>query len=78
MTQLQFDYTRPAARGDGPACTAQAWARVPQPLSAAERQRLKARAAELLARRQAVLVAHYYVDGDLQDLALDTGGCVAD
>jgi quinolinate synthase len=25
-----------------------------------------------------VLVAHYYVDGDLQDLALETGGCVAD
>jgi quinolinate synthase len=23
-------------------------------------------------------VAHYYVDGDLQDLALETGGCVAD
>jgi quinolinate synthase len=25
-----------------------------------------------------VLVAHYYVDGDLQDLALETGGCVSD
>jgi quinolinate synthase len=25
-----------------------------------------------------VLVAHYYVDGELQDLALETGGCVAD
>ena len=25
-----------------------------------------------------MLVAHYYVDGDLQDLALETGGCVAD
>jgi quinolinate synthase len=25
-----------------------------------------------------VLVAHYYVDGDLQDLAQATGGCVAD
>jgi quinolinate synthase len=24
------------------------------------------------------LVAHYYVDGDLQDLALETGGCVSD
>jgi quinolinate synthase len=23
-------------------------------------------------------VAHYYVDGDLQDLAQQTGGCVAD
>ncbi len=26
----------------------------------------------------AVLVAHFYVDGDIQDLALETGGCVAD
>jgi quinolinate synthase len=31
-----------------------------------------------LKSRNAVLVAHYYVDGDLQDLALETGGCVAD
>ena len=29
-------------------------------------------------QHNAVLVAHYYVDGDLQDLALETGGCVAD
>jgi quinolinate synthase len=28
--------------------------------------------------QDAVLVAHYYVDGALQDLALATGGCVAD
>ena len=28
--------------------------------------------------RDAVLVAHYYVDADLQDLALETGGCVSD
>jgi quinolinate synthase len=32
----------------------------------------------LLKQHDAVLVAHYYVDGDLQDLALETGGCVAD
>ena len=28
--------------------------------------------------KNAVLVAHYYVDGDLQDLAQETGGCVSD
>jgi quinolinate synthase len=39
-------------------------------------QRQQAR--ELLAQNDAVLVAHYYVDGELQDLALETGGCVAD
>ena len=32
----------------------------------------------MLKQHDAVLVAHYYVDGDLQDLALETGGCVAD
>jgi quinolinate synthase len=39
---------------------------------------LRRQARELLAREEAVLVAHYYVDGELQDLALETGGCVAD
>ncbi len=34
--------------------------------------------AGLLERRDAVLVAHYYVDGDIQDLAEKTGGYVAD
>ena len=74
--QTLYDFTRQDARG---ACaTAQAWARVPAPLSPPERQALKARAARLLQERHAVLVAHYYVDGDLQDLALETGGCVSD
>jgi len=39
---------------------------------------LKQRIAHELRARDAVLVTHYYVDGDLQDLALETGGCVAD
>ena len=34
--------------------------------------------ADLLVSRDAVLVAHYYVDGDIQDLAEKTGGCVSD
>ena len=72
----EFDYERQDA--SGATCTARAWARVPAPVSAEDRQRLKAQAKELLLRHQAVLVAHYYVDGDLQDLALETGGCVAD
>ena len=37
--------------------------------SAAERVALKRRIAEELQARHAVLVAHFYVDGDLQDLA---------
>ena len=71
-----FDYTKQDSSGD--TCTAHAWAKVPEPLSPERREALKARAKALLRERDAVLVAHYYVDGDLQDLALETGGCVAD
>jgi quinolinate synthase len=45
---------------------------------AATLQGQQRRARELLKQHDAVLVAHYYVDGELQDLALETGGCVAD
>lgn len=76
MSSVMFDYTRQDASGES--CTAHAWAKVPAPLTPDGRARARARAAELLAREQAVLVAHYYVDGDLQDLALETGGLVAD
>ena len=57
---------------------AHAWATVPVPLTKSRRDELKATIARELKARDAVLVAHYYVDGDLQDLALETGGCVAD
>ena len=43
-----------------------------------ETARLKERIKKLLRDRNAVLVAHYYTAGDLQDLAEETGGCVAD
>lgn len=76
MSQVLFDYTKQDATGA--TSTQHAWARVPEPLSPAARDALKERAAALLRRHDAVLVAHYYVDGDLQDLALQTGGCVAD
>ncbi|MED5533581.1 MAG: quinolinate synthase NadA [Pseudomonadota bacterium] len=47
-------------------------------LTSIERQSLRRQAAELLAHEDAVLVAHYYVDSELQELAEETGGCVAD
>ena len=47
-------------------------------LGEAERERLMDRAAVLLEQRDAVLVAHYYTDPDLQILADRTGGYVAD
>ncbi len=58
--------------------TRQAWARVPVEPAPGERLRLLAQCRALLAERDAVLVAHYYVHPDLQDLALQTGGTVAD
>jgi quinolinate synthase len=76
MSQVLFDYTLQDASGES--CTAHAWAKVPAPLTPPQREEWKARAAALLKAHDAVLVAHYYVDGDLQDLALATGGCVAD
>lgn len=47
-------------------------------LSEAERLALKDSIRQLLKSQNAVLVAHYYTDGDLQSLAEETGGCVAD
>jgi quinolinate synthase len=62
----------------GVPCTAEAWAKVPETPSPQERTQLKARIKRLLEKRRAVLLAHYYVEGDIQDLAEETGGCVAD
>ncbi|TAK73355.1 MAG: quinolinate synthase NadA [Aquabacterium sp.] len=75
-TEVSYDYTLQDA--SGASCTAHAWAKVPAPLSPGERDAAKARIKALLQRENAVLVAHYYVDGDIQDLALETGGCVSD
>jgi quinolinate synthase len=47
-------------------------------LSEQERETLKTEIADELRARNAVLVAHYYTDADLQALAEETGGCVAD
>ena len=47
-------------------------------MNPSEKSSIKQRIKELLHTTDTVLVAHYYVDGDIQDLALETGGCVAD
>lgn len=85
-----FDYDHPSLKSitlepapettGGTACSAvgRAWARVPATLHEAEREALRARIRHLLQREKAVLVAHYYVDADLQELARETGGCVGD
>lgn len=56
----------------------QAWAKVPQQPGPQEKAALKEEIRALLKARDAVLVAHYYVDAELQDLAEETGGCVSD
>ncbi|MBK1641951.1 quinolinate synthase [Chromatium okenii] len=48
------------------------------PLTAAAKAELKAEIRALLRAQNAVLVAHYYTADDLQELAEETGGCVAD
>ena len=53
-------------------------ARIAPELDDDERESLRDRAKHLLKEQDAVLVAHYYTDPDLQMLADDTGGHVAD
>lgn len=73
IKKVEYDRPQGAACGIG-----QAWARVPDAPGAAQRRALKERIRGLLEREGAVLVAHYYVDPELQELADQTGGCVAD
>jgi len=47
-------------------------------LGDAERAALRERIKRMLVEQDAVLVAHYYTPGDLQDLAEETGGFVSD
>jgi quinolinate synthase len=72
---VDVEYEQPA----GPTCvTRHAWARVPPDPSPTERSDLKDRIRHLLKARDAVMVSHYYVHPDLQDLAEETGGLVSD
>lgn len=55
-----------------------AWSRRPVLLSNNEKNQIIQKIKKQLTEKNAVLIAHYYVDGEIQDLALETGGCVAD
>ncbi|WP_194868804.1 quinolinate synthase NadA [Pseudoalteromonas sp. PPB1] len=50
----------------------------PAPLTKQEQAEYKTRIKALLKEKNAVLVAHYYTDPEIQALAEETGGCVAD
>ena len=77
---ISVDYEQPVLPPvSGTVCdTRHAWARVPPEPTPAEREALKARIRRLLRERNAVMVSHYYVHPDLQDLAEETGGLVSD
>ena len=50
----------------------------PVPLDEEEKAFYREKIKTLLKQRDAVLVAHYYTDPEIQALAEETGGCVAD
>ena len=50
----------------------------PQPLPVDEKQFYREKIKRLLRERDAVMVAHYYTDPEIQQLAEETGGCIAD
>lgn len=50
----------------------------PQPLTVDEKQFYREKIKRLLRERDAVMVAHYYTDPEIQQLAEETGGCIAD
>jgi quinolinate synthase len=72
QTLIDVEYEQPACP------TKHAWARVPVEPTPSQRTELKARIRRLLKERNAVMVSHYYVHPDLQDLAVETGGIVSD
>ncbi|NLJ52024.1 MAG: quinolinate synthase NadA [Alcaligenaceae bacterium] len=55
-----------------------AWAQTPAPLSRQEELTYLEEIKQLIKKENAVLVAHYYVEPILQDLALETNGCIGD
>ncbi len=75
--KIDFDYPR-IDHSRSRMTTGQAWAKISVEPTQSERAVLKARIKQLLKEQDAVLVAHYYVHPDLQDLAEETGGCVSD
>ena len=78
---IAVDYEQPetASSTNSAVCnTRHAWARVPVEPTPAQRQQLMERARALLREKNAVMVSHYYVHPDLQDLAEETGGIVSD
>ncbi len=75
---IYIEYERPETAGGGVCSTQHAWAKVPAEPTQQERTALKEKIKRLLKEKNAVMVSHYYVHPDLQDLATETGGLVSD
>ena len=73
--QVAYDHPDVAQKS---CSTAHAWAKKPREPNADEKPELIARIKRMLKEQDAVLVSHYYVHSDLQDLAEETGGIVSD
>ena len=75
---IDVEYEQPETVGAAVCETKHAWARVPVEPGPKQRAALKEKIRRLLKEKNAVMVSHYYVHPDLQDLAEETGGCVSD
>ncbi len=79
MKDVEYEQPLQDATHEASLCaTKHAWARVPVEPSPTERAALKDKIRRLLKEKNAVLVSHYYVHPDLQDLAEETAGLVSD
>lgn len=76
MSTQKINYTFSIAGKD--VSVREALANTPEQPSESEKYTLKEQIKKLLKLKNAVLVAHYYVDPEIQKLADETGGCVAD
>ncbi|MFA6119889.1 MAG: quinolinate synthase NadA [Sideroxydans sp.] len=74
---ITIDYDHPDT-AQASCSTAHAWAKKPREPEAGEKAELIERIKRMLKEQDAVLVSHYYVHPDLQDLAEETGGIVSD
>ena len=78
MQLKSVQYDKPLLSATGQCSIGEAWAKAPVFESREQQLQTAERIARLLKERDAAIVAHYYVDGALQDLARETGGCVGD
>jgi quinolinate synthase len=79
LIDVEYEQPNPDAAAPVAVCeTRHAWARVPVEPGPQDRAALKDKIRRLLKEKNAVMVSHFYVHPDLQDLAEETGGLVSD